>query len=190
MYDEMSWFISYRQFLIILHTLYFCAGKIRTYTLYFFYLFGHLPTNKVLYHAVFWWWWWWWWWWWIVFVVVDRRKAFSLISSQDHCQRSSSLRISDTLQAGFKPAQNLSSGLVEWSCAVVITTTTRRRSLIWQLVFLFFLFVVLSFIFFFFWIFFPILLMLTTISSFRSQVTVFCCSIYIVCLMGNNWCVQ
>ena len=24
-------------------------------------------------------------------------------------------------QAGFEPAQNLSSGLVEWSCAVVIT---------------------------------------------------------------------
>ena len=101
MYDEMSWFISYRQFLIILHTLYFCAGKIRTYTLYFFYLFGHLPTNKVLYHAVFWW-WWWWWWWWIVFVVVDRRKAFSLISSQDHCQRSSSSRISNASRAGYR----------------------------------------------------------------------------------------
>ena len=28
-----------------------------------------------------------------------------------------------SLQAGFEPAQNLSSGLVEWSCAVVITTT-------------------------------------------------------------------
>ena len=30
-----------------------------------------------------------------------RRKAFSLISSQDHCQRSSPSRISDTPQAGF-----------------------------------------------------------------------------------------
>ena len=39
---------------------------------------------------------------------------------------SSASRISDTLRAGFEPAQNLSSGLVEWSCAVVITTTTRR----------------------------------------------------------------
>ena len=28
--------------------------------------------------------------------IVDRRKAFSLISSRDHCQRSSPLRISDT----------------------------------------------------------------------------------------------
>ena len=28
--------------------------------------------------------------------MVDRRKAFSLISSQDHCQRSSPSRISDT----------------------------------------------------------------------------------------------
>ena len=55
--------------------------------------------------------------------MVDWRKAFSLISSRDHCQRSSPLRISDTPWAGFEPAQNLSSGLVEWSCAVVITTT-------------------------------------------------------------------
>ena len=55
--------------------------------------------------------------------MVDRRKAFSLISSRDHCQRSSPSRISDTPRAGFEPAQNQSSGLVEWSCAVVITTT-------------------------------------------------------------------
>ena len=45
--------------------------------------------------------------------MVDRRKAFSLISSRDHCQRSSPLRISDTLRARFEPAQNLSTGLVE-----------------------------------------------------------------------------
>ena len=43
--------------------------------------------------------------------IVDRRKAFSLISSGDHCQRSSPSRISDTPRAGFEPAQNLSSGL-------------------------------------------------------------------------------
>ena len=49
----------------------------------------------------------------------------SLISSRVHCQRSSPLLIADTLQAGFEPAKNLSSGLVEWSCAVVITTTSR-----------------------------------------------------------------
>ena len=42
--------------------------------------------------------------------MVDQRKAFSLISSRDHCQRSSPSRISDT---GFGLAQNLSSGLVE-----------------------------------------------------------------------------
>ena len=52
---------------------------------------------------------------------VDKAKVFSLISSQDHCQRSSPSRISDT-----EPAQNLSSGSVEWSFAVVITTTPRR----------------------------------------------------------------
>ena len=42
-----------------------------------------------------------------------------------HCLRS--LPISDTLQAGFEPVQNLSSGLVEWSCAVVITTTPQHH---------------------------------------------------------------
>ena len=57
--------------------------------------------------------------------MVARQKAFSLISSQDHCQRSSPCQISNTPSAGFKPAQNLSSGFVEWSCAVVITTTLR-----------------------------------------------------------------
>ena len=45
--------------------------------------------------------------------IIDRRKGFSLISSRDHCQRSSPSRISDTPRAGFEPAQNLSSGLVE-----------------------------------------------------------------------------
>ena len=61
--------------------------------------------------------------------MVDRRKTCSLIFSQDHSQRSSPLRISDTLRAEFEPAQNFSSGLVEWSCAVVITTTPRRHKL-------------------------------------------------------------
>ena len=55
--------------------------------------------------------------------MADRRKAFSLISRQDHCQRSSSLQISDTPWAGFEPAQNLISRLVEWSCVAVIPTT-------------------------------------------------------------------
>ena len=49
--------------------------------------------------------------------MVDQQKMFSLISSWDHCQRSSPLKISDTLWAGFEPVQNLSSGLVEWSWA-------------------------------------------------------------------------
>ena len=60
--------------------------------------------------------------------MVDRRKAFSLVSSQDHCQRSSQSRISDMPRAGFEPAQNLSSGFVEWSCAVAITTTPRHHT--------------------------------------------------------------
>ena len=55
--------------------------------------------------------------------MVDRRKAFSLISNQDHCQRSSPSQISHTLRVGFEPAQNMSSDLVELSCGVVITIT-------------------------------------------------------------------
>ena len=50
--------------------------------------------------------------------MVDQWKAFNLIFSWDHCQRSSPLQISDIPQTAFKPAQNLSSALVEWSCAV------------------------------------------------------------------------
>ena len=42
-------------------------------------------------------------------VMVDRRKAFSLISSRDHYQRSSPSQNSDKLRAGFEPPQNLSS---------------------------------------------------------------------------------
>ena len=45
--------------------------------------------------------------------MVDRRQVFGRISRQDHCQRSSPSRISDSPRAGFEPAQNLSSGLVE-----------------------------------------------------------------------------
>ena len=45
--------------------------------------------------------------------MLDRRKVFSLIFSQDHCQRSSPSRISDTARAGLEPMQNLSSGFFE-----------------------------------------------------------------------------
>ena len=55
--------------------------------------------------------------------MVDQWKVLSLISSQDHCQRFSPLQISEMPQAGFEPAQNLSSGFIEWNCAAVITTT-------------------------------------------------------------------
>ena len=40
-------------------------------------------------------------------------KAFSLISSRDHCQRSLPSQIFDTPPAGFEPAQYLSSGFVK-----------------------------------------------------------------------------
>ena len=52
--------------------------------------------------------------------MFDWWKALSLISSWDHCQRSSQAQISNMPWAGFEPVQNLSSGLVEWSCAVVV----------------------------------------------------------------------
>ena len=45
--------------------------------------------------------------------MVDQQKTFSLISSQEHCQRSSPSWISDTPRAEFEPARNLSSGFVE-----------------------------------------------------------------------------
>ena len=76
---------------------------------------------------------WWWWWWWIVFVVWLTDERQSLISSWDHCQRSSPSRISDTSRAGFEPAQNLSSGFDEWSFAVVITTTPCSNKMSWRL---------------------------------------------------------
>ena len=59
--------------------------------------------------------------------MVDQQKAFSLISSRDHWQRSSPSRISDMPRAGFEPVQKLSLGFVEWSCAVVITTTPQHH---------------------------------------------------------------
>ena len=40
--------------------------------------------------------------------MVDQQKAFSFISSRDHCQRSPPSWISDTPPAGLEPAQNLS----------------------------------------------------------------------------------
>ena len=47
--------------------------------------------------------------------MVDRRKAFSHMSSRGDCEKFSPSRISDTLRAGFEPAQNLSLDKVEWS---------------------------------------------------------------------------
>ena len=55
--------------------------------------------------------------------IVNQRKTFSLICSQDLCQRSSPSRISDAPRAGYEHAHNLSSGLVELRCAVVTTTS-------------------------------------------------------------------
>ena len=55
--------------------------------------------------------------------MVNQRKALVLISNQDHFNRSSRSRMSNTLLLGFKNVQNLSSGFVVCSCTVVIITT-------------------------------------------------------------------
>ena len=59
--------------------------------------------------------------------IVDWRKTFSLISSREHCQGSSLSRISNMPRTGFERAQNLSSGIFEWSCVLVVTTGPRRH---------------------------------------------------------------
>ena len=46
--------------------------------------------------------------------AADQQKASSHFSSQDHSQRSSQSRINNVQQAGFEPAQNLSSAFDEW----------------------------------------------------------------------------
>ena len=59
-----------------------------------------------------------WWWWWIAFVVwLTNGKCLVLFPVLFPSQ------ISDMPQAGFEPAQKLSSGLIEWSCALAINTT-------------------------------------------------------------------
>ena len=74
-------------------------------------------------------WWWQWWWWWIVFVVwlTDERRLalFSAgpIVRDPHHRESPTRR-----EQGLNLPQNLSSGLVEESCAVVITITPRQHS--------------------------------------------------------------
>ena len=45
--------------------------------------------------------------------TFEQQKGFSLISSREHCSRSSISRISDTSRAGFEPAVSLILGLVE-----------------------------------------------------------------------------
>ena len=55
--------------------------------------------------------------------MADQKKVFGLISSKDHCQIFSPSPISNMLQDGFEPVQNLSPVLVEWEYVVVITIT-------------------------------------------------------------------
>ena len=59
--------------------------------------------------------------------TADRRKAFNLISSQDHCRSFSPSQTFDTLWSAFEPLQNLSSDFAEWSFPAVIITTSRHH---------------------------------------------------------------
>ena len=64
-------------------------------------------------------------WWWIIFVVwLTDESRFALFPGKI-IVRDPHHRESLTPQAGFEPAKNLSSGLVEWSCAVVINMAPR-----------------------------------------------------------------
>ena len=53
--------------------------------------------------------------------MVDKRKSYFQPGSL------SEILIIGNLRTGFEPAQNLNSGFVEWSCAVLVTTITRRH---------------------------------------------------------------
>ena len=48
--------------------------------------------------------------------MIEQRKAFSLISSRDHCQRSHQCK---SLARREQDLNNLSSGFGEWSCAIL-----------------------------------------------------------------------
>ena len=52
--------------------------------------------------------------------MIDRQKLSGILCSRDHCRRFSPLQASGTQQAEFEPAQNLSLGYSEWSCAIRI----------------------------------------------------------------------
>ena len=62
--------------------------------------------------------------------MVKQQKALSVISNRYHSRRFSLLQIFDMPWAGFEPAQNVISGFVEWSCAVVVITSPQLSLLI------------------------------------------------------------
>ena len=65
---------------------------------------------------------------WIIFVVwLTDEGCLALFPAATIAKDPHHLRISDTPQAEFEPAQNLSSDLVKWSCAVLITTTPSNQ---------------------------------------------------------------
>ena len=58
--------------------------------------------------------------------MIDQQHALSIISNRHNWRSFSPWQTFNGLQAGFEPAQNLSSDCGEWSCAVVMTTATQR----------------------------------------------------------------
>ena len=63
-----------------------------------------------------------------------QRNMVCLISRRDHCNESSPSQISDTPLASSEPVQNLSLGLVEWSCAAVLTTILHVNFVLWEVI--------------------------------------------------------
>ena len=62
--------------------------------------------------------------------IADWQKALSPIFSWVPSLKSSPSQFSNMLLVPFEPMQNLSSGLIEWSCAVVITATLRQHEML------------------------------------------------------------
>ena len=60
--------------------------------------------------------------------MAGRWNALSIVSGRD-CFQSISSSYTSTPREGFKPAQNLSSGFVEWSSAIVLKAVQEKLNL-------------------------------------------------------------
>ena len=65
--------------------------------------------------------------------MIDQGKVCSLLRPLPEILTITFLMPQNMPRAGFEPVQNLSSGLVEWSCAVVIATTSPSFPFSWDI---------------------------------------------------------